>query len=66
MSLTWRATPIRRVSLSMKVPTLLFGTQLSQMPDSGREANHAHVCSCEHKYSSFHRQNVTYASLREM
>ena len=27
-----------RVSLSMKVPTLLFGTQLSQTPDSGREA----------------------------
>ena len=38
MSQTRRATPIRRVSLSMKVPTLLFGTQLSQTPDSGREA----------------------------
>ena len=38
VSPTRRTTPIRRVSLSMKVPILLFGTQLGQTPDSGREA----------------------------
>ena len=32
------ATPIRRVSLSMKVPSLLLGMQFNQAPDSGREA----------------------------
>ena len=46
VSPTRRATPIRRVSLSMKVPTLLFGTQLSQTPDSGREAVLKHARRC--------------------
>ena len=38
VSPTRRTTPMRRVSLSMKVPTLLLGTQISQTPDTGREA----------------------------
>ena len=33
-----RATPIRRVPLLMKVPTLLLEMQFSPAPDSGREA----------------------------
>ena len=36
-STTRRATPIRRVSLSMTVPTVLLGMHFSQAPDSGRE-----------------------------
>ena len=46
MSPTRRTKPIRRVSLSMKVPTLLFGTQLSQVPDSGCEAALKHARQC--------------------
>ena len=46
MSPTRRAAPIRRVSLSMEVPILLFGTQLSQTPDSGREAVLKHARRC--------------------
>ena len=46
MNATRRATPIRRVSLSMIVPTLLFRTQLSQTPDSGREAALKHARRC--------------------
>ena len=46
VSPTRRATPIRRVSLSMKVPTPLFGTQLSQTPDSGRGVALKHARRC--------------------
>ena len=43
---TRRATPIRKVSLSIKVPTMLFGRQISQTPDSGREAALKHARRC--------------------
>ena len=46
MSPMRRATPIQRVSLSKKLPTLLFGTQLNQTPDSEREAALKHDRRC--------------------